>query len=64
MLKYRPRLHIVLYESPESHLYAIRNTCAVHTTGHIDCVSPDVILRLPRADDPRDHWSDVQTFEQ
>lgn len=46
---------------PGSYLYAVGYARAVHSTGHVDRVAPDVVLRLPRADNPGHHRSDVQT---
>ena len=31
----------------------------VHPAGHVDCVAPDVVLRLPGPDDPGHHGADV-----
>lgn len=51
-------------QSLESHLYAVRYACAVHPAGHINGVSPNVILRLACTNDPRYHRPDVQTLRE
>lgn len=56
-------LDVCYSKSHETYLYAVRHTCAVHTTGHINCVSPNIILRLACTDNPSYHWSNVQAWE-
>lgn len=36
---------------------------AVHPTGHIDCVSPDVVLGPASADHSRHHRANVDTWK-
>lgn len=38
-----------------SHLYFAEHPGALHPTGHIHAVSPDVVLRFLGADDASDH---------
>lgn len=34
---------------------------AVHSARYVDGVSPDVILRPPGPDDPRHHWTHIDS---
>lgn len=34
-------------------------SCAVHPTGHVHCVPPDIILGFSGSNHPRDHWPHV-----
>lgn len=43
------------------YLYAVWDSCAVHTTGHVDSVPPDVILGLLSPDHPCHHRTHVET---
>lgn len=43
-----------------THLDAVRYPSAVHTAGHIYCISPDVILRLASPNDPSHYGSNVE----
>lgn len=44
------------------YLYFAGLPTTVHTTGHIDRVPPDVVLRFPRPDHSSYHWSMVDSY--
>lgn len=43
-----------------THLDAIRHTGAVHATGHVHCVAPDVVLRLSSPNHPSHHRANIE----
>lgn len=45
----------------QCHLDPLWYTCAVHTTRHVHCVPPDVILRLLGPDHAGNHRANVKT---
>ena len=46
---------------PKHHLYPAHLPGALHPAGHIDCVPPDVILRLASPDHPGHHGAPGNT---
>lgn len=46
------------------YLHEVRFPRALHSTGHIHCVSPDVVLRLLGADNPRHHRTNIYTWKR
>lgn len=46
------------------YLHEVRFPRAFHSTGHIHRVSPDVVLRLLGADNPRHHRTNIYTWKR
>lgn len=52
------------FKTVRVYLNMVWNPSTVHPTGHVDCVSPDIILGFPGSNNSCNHWPYVQSYKQ
>lgn len=65
MLQFPPQLngYLCLWDFWVIYLNSALDPCAVHSTGHIDCVSPDVVLGPASSDHSSHHRANVDAWK-